>query len=99
MVKQLVALWTPPVLTSRDCKKAKTVLMMPALSYTCVVVCLQVVTMHDGSAHPATSASLKKVSQLGEFFKHSLDDWLKAISRKGFISLQAVSPSAFGLVD
>lgn len=54
--------------------------------------------MHDGSAHPATSASLKKVSQLGEFFKHSLDDWLKAISRKGFISLQAVSPSALGLV-
>ena len=44
--------------------------------------------MHDGSAHPATSTSLKKVSQLGEFFRHSLDDWVKAISRKGFISLQ-----------
>lgn len=54
---------------------------------------MQVLTMHDGSAHPATSASLKKVSQLGEFFRHSLDDWLKAISRKGFISLQVDTAS------
>ena len=53
--------------------------------------------MHDGSAHPATSASLKKVSQLGEFFRHSLDEWTKAISRKGFISLQ-VSPATLLLL-
>ena len=44
--------------------------------------------MHDGSAHPSSSTSLKKMSQLGEFFKHSLDEWTKAITRKGFISLQ-----------
>lgn len=49
---------------------------------------MQAVSMHDSAAHPSSSSGLSKVSQLGEFFKHSLDDWTRALRRKGFISLQ-----------
>lgn len=45
--------------------------------------------MHDASAH-ASDASLpmKKITQLGDFFKHSVQDFINAINKKGFISVQ-----------
>lgn len=46
--------------------------------------------MHDEAAHPSAPfvAPMKTLSQLGDFFRHSMRDWTSALSQKGFISLQ-----------
>lgn len=52
---------------------------------------VQDIVMHDASAHPSSSTSLNKLSQLKDFFKSTLSDWSRALSRQGFISLQVRS--------
>ena len=44
--------------------------------------------MHDEAAHPSQPFS-SPVKQLGDFFKQSVKEWVKAINSGGFISLQA----------
>ena len=51
--------------------------------------------MHDEAAHTSVPfvTPMKTVSQLGEFFRHSVRDWVKSIGNKGFISMQVTSIS------
>ena len=50
--------------------------------------------MHDASAHTSEAYSpIRKITQLGDFFKHSMQDVVSSISQKGYISVQVIFPS------
>lgn len=52
--------------------------------------------MHDEAAHASVPfvSPMKTMSQLSDFFKHSIREWANTIGHKGFISLQVcVAPS------
>ena len=60
---------------------------------------VQEVHMHDEAAHPSQPFS-SPVKQLGDFFKQSVKEWVKAINSGGFISLQVRrTRTAFGLPE